>query len=337
MGGKQEYVMPEGMEVKGYEEKQEVIEGMIVPKEPEEEVKDWLDSVYDVKIPQNDTGVVADGFTDPVALAKIKEKAKKIIQLNITKLYKTKVKQVAIVGTAMSFKEAPYSDPSWEIWGLNDHWNLVPRATRWFESQDEEHCSKAACGHNKAMMRMDWFKKCPIPLYMNLHYDSAPMSIRYPLKQIKEWMSDMDRQGDNYFTNTVTYMIALALYEGFDRVHLYGVDMAVGSEFEGQRPSCEFWLGIAKGLGIELYIPDQSDLLKCLERYGMNQEGEKKVAAPFLKKLKDRMTFQTAQLEQVRVSRNQHQTEINRLTKVEDSYIGSTEDLRQTMKSWGQM
>jgi len=330
------YRMPEGIEVTGYEEKQEIIEEMIT-KTPEEEVKEWLDEVRDTKIPQNETGVVADGFENPTALAKMKAQAKKIIQLNISKLYKTKIKQVAIVGTAMTFKDAPYSDPSWEIWGVNDHWNLVPRATRWFESQDEEHCSKTACGHDKSMMRMDWFKKCPIPLYMNLHYDSAPMSIRYPLKQIKKWMSDMDTQGDNYFTNTVTYMIALALYEGFDRVHLYGVDMAVGGEYEKQRPSCEFWLGIAKGLGIELYIPDHSDLLKCLERYGMNQEGEKKIAAPFLKKMQNRMVFQTSQIGQINASMQEHQKEMNRLKSVLDSYTGSTEDLKQTMKVWGEM
>jgi len=332
----QTYKMPEGMEVKGYEEKQEVIEEMIT-RTPEEEVKEWLDEVHDIRIPQNETGVVNDGFENPVALARVKEKAKKIIQLNISKLYKTKIKQVAIVGTAMTFKEAPYDDPSWEIWGVNDHWNLVPRATRWFESQDEEHCSKTACGHDKTRVRMDWIKKSPIPVYMNLHYDSAPMSVRFPLKQIKKWMSDMDAQGDNYFTNTVTYMIALACYEGFDRIHLYGVDMAVGSEYEKQRPSCEFWLGIAKGLGIELYIPDQSDLLKCLERYGMDQEGEKKIAAPFLKKMKDRLAFQNAQVGQINASRLEHQKEINRLNSVYDSYTGSIEDLKQTMKVWGEM
>ena len=50
-------------------------------------------------------------------------------------------------------------------------------------------------------------------------------------------------------------MIALAIYEDFDIIHVYGVDMAVCGEYEQQRPSCEFFCGIAKGKGIELYIP----------------------------------------------------------------------------------
>ena len=54
---------------------------------------------------------------------------------------------------------------------------------------------------------------------------------------------------------------------------VYGVDMMVGGEFHGteygyQRPSCEVFLGYAAGLGIEVTLPDESDLLAAAFDYG---------------------------------------------------------------------
>src|SRR5690349_21053380 len=44
------------------------------------------------------------------------------------------MKRVCIVGTAPSWKETPWHDPSLEIWGLNDGYMLgYPRANRWYE------------------------------------------------------------------------------------------------------------------------------------------------------------------------------------------------------------
>ena len=302
---------------------------------PNIKIKKWLESVHDKIIPQRkNCGVVNEGFADKEVLKKVHDRAKKAIQLNISKLYKTKIKKVAIVGTAMSYKEAPFDDPSWEIWGLNDHWNMLPRATRWFESQNEEHCSISKVSHRPEMTRMDYYNKCPIPVYMPDHYESAPMSIRYPIEEIQAWLSEIDNSGINYFTNTVSFQIALAIYEGFDIIHLYGVDMAVGSEYEKQRPSCEFFCGIAKGLGIELYIPIQSDLLKCMERYGMLKEGHGKKDA-FTKKMKDRTIFQQSQSQQINNEIAKNQEKIQQLSASKFKYEGSLADIKQTLKVWG--
>ncbi len=44
-------------------------------------------------------------------------------------------KRCAIVGTAESWKDTPWDDPSLEIWSLNDAYSLngFQRADRWFE------------------------------------------------------------------------------------------------------------------------------------------------------------------------------------------------------------
>ena len=335
------YAMPEGMHVIGDEPQRGDIpeaEPAAPVQTPQEQVWGQLLAVHGELLPRPaGLGVEYDGFPDDKALAKVKAKAMKTIRENINRLYKTKVKKVAIIGTAMTYKDAPFDDPSWEIWGLNDHWNMLPRATRWFEAQDRDHCSKAPVSHNPAMTRYDWLKKCPIPLYMPDHYDDAPMSIAYPLEQVQDYVCDLDPMGRNYFTNSVAYMIALAIYEGFDVIHLYGVDMAVGSEFNNQRPSCEFWCGIAKGKGIELYIPVQSDLLKTMEMYGMVKGGKRGQKDPFMRKLIDRKKYQQEMQAKIQAEIAKRQNEIQQLSATKFQYDGSIADIDQTLKVWGEL
>jgi hypothetical protein len=295
-------------------------------------VHQFLTSYYDQPLPpRKNIGVTFAGFKDDAELARVKETAKQMIRENISKLYKTKVKKVAIVGTAMTYKDAPYSDPSWELWGLNDHWNNMPRATRWFEA-NYEAASISPVSHMPNITRLDWLKKCPIPVYMEEHYPDIPMSIRYPFDEINDWISEIDPCGRDYFTNSVSFMIALAIYEGFDVIHLYGVDMAVGSEYEKQRPSCEFWVGIAKGRGIKFYIPEQSDLLKTMAVYGRCKKRE-----PFLLKLADRKKFQEQQVAQINAEIAKRQNEIQSMTATKFQYMGAIADVEQTMKVWGEM
>lgn len=73
----------------------------------------------------------------------------------------------------------------------------------------------------------------------------------FPLKQF-----DLD-----YFTNSVCYMIALAIAEGYQKIELYGVNQAGLFEYMEQRKGVEFWIGYALGKGIEVYINPPSSLL----------------------------------------------------------------------------
>ena len=60
------------------------------------------------------------------------------------------------------------------------------------------------------------------------------------------------------------------------------MDMATNEEFSEQRPSCEYFLGWAKGLGIDVFIPPKSDLCKTLWLYPFEDE------APFKQKIAGR-------------------------------------------------
>lgn len=94
----------------------------------------------------------------------------------------------------------------------------------------------------------------------------------YPLKEVVEYF------GVDYFTNTVDYAIALAIYRGFTEIDLYGVNMAFGSEYEFEKPGVEFWIGQAMGRGIKVTVfGSESTILKTrdglLYGYGTPQKG----------------------------------------------------------------
>jgi hypothetical protein len=106
-----------------------------------------------------------------------------------------------------------------------------------------------------------WLQEATIPIYMHKHYDDIPNSIEYPLEEITEKFG-------TYFTNTISFMIALALLQGYKVIHVYGVNMAVDSEYAYERPSCEYFVGLARGMGAEVFLHPDSDLCKTTFLYG---------------------------------------------------------------------
>jgi len=53
----------------------------------------------------------------------------------------------------------------------------------------------------------------------------------------------------NYFLNTASYMIALAIYRGYTKLRLYGIDQSEGDYAKG-KSYVSFWLGVATGRGM---------------------------------------------------------------------------------------
>lgn len=94
----------------------------------------------------------------------------------------------------------------------------------------------------------------------------------YPLQEVISYF------GVDYFTNTIDYALALAIYKGFTEIDLYGVNMAFGSEYEYEKPGVEFWIGQAMGRGIKVTNHSKaSTILKTrdglLYGYGTPQKG----------------------------------------------------------------
>jgi hypothetical protein len=94
-------------------------------------------------------------------------------------------------------------------------------------------------------------------VYTAREYDRYPATTAYPL----EWV--IQETGSSYLTNSVPYMLALAVALRVERVGIYGADYAYGqNRVERGRACLEFWCGFAKARGIEVYVPPASSLLE---------------------------------------------------------------------------
>jgi hypothetical protein len=171
----------------------------------------------------------------------------------------SKRKKVAIVGFAESSRHlAPYNDDEWEVWAMNQLYRHIPRATRWWEMhQRKDFLADQVPGTDY----LKWLSESPIPIYMIDKFEDIPNAVRYPIEE-------MTKQFGDYFYSTISYMIALAIAEGFEEIGLWGIDLAHDTEYQYQKPSAEYLLGIARGLGITIHLPPQSALLKGVYRYG---------------------------------------------------------------------
>lgn len=97
--------------------------------------------------------------------------------------------------------------------------------------------------------------KTGTPTYSVHAWDDIP-SIQYPIDDVvKAFTVD-------HFADSFCYMLALAIYQGFNRIDLYGFNYSYGSNYMTEKPAAEFWIGVALGKGIIISIHGESDLLK---------------------------------------------------------------------------
>src|SRR5260221_3230279 len=159
----------------------------------------------------------------------------------------TTTDRVALIGYAPSVRHAPWNDPSWTIFGLNDMLLTQPRVDVLMEIHDPAVIKQE--GH------WDRLKAFNGPIFMQDRYDDLPNSVKYPLAEIaqKYTVGGTDRP---YLTCSASLMLAYIIeyLPHVKEVALFGVDMLMNDEFRAQRPSCEFWLGVAVGRGLPVRV-----------------------------------------------------------------------------------
>ncbi len=218
--------------------------------------------------------------------------------------------RVAIVGFADGHRaQAPFDDPTFEIWGLNRLHTVLPgRYDRWLEIHDIG-MYLGEKGQPVDTEHLEFLRTFPGPVYLrpqDMGRIMCPSAQPYPVTAIL-------RDFGGYQTNSISWMICLAIAMQFKEIHLYGVDMAqdqlFSAEYRQQRPSCEFFLGLAAGRGIQLHLPAGSDLLKADHLYGLEDGSPlmlKRLARlQELAKRKETVKQQLAQLEAQRASMEQ--------------------------------
>jgi hypothetical protein len=177
--------------------------------------------------------------------------------------------KIAILGAASnSLVGAPWESSKLEVWAgasfYKFHPAYSPAVDCWFELHN-----------NPERLRSGWLnwaienqKSC----YLQEPHPELSNSAAYPLEEV---VAEFGR----YFTSTVAYMMAMAIRASATDIFLFGVDMKVvdelGNEYRDQRPCVEYMVGLARGLGIGVYIHEQSPLLKADGLYGYeSREGK---------------------------------------------------------------
>jgi hypothetical protein len=155
---------------------------------------------------------------------------------------------VAIIGLSpTTHNQAPFGDEEWELWGLPWDEGYWVHYDRLFEMHDmrllEKENSRRPSGY------LDRLREVDVPLYMQEEY--FPSAIKYPFEMTAQ-----------YINSSIAYMLALAIYEGHEKIGIYGVDMKAEDEYGYQKPNIEYLIGLAEGQGIEVIIPKESPLLK---------------------------------------------------------------------------
>jgi len=171
------------------------------------------------------------------------------------------VKTVCIVGLAPSSRHRAFFDQpeGTEFWCLNNgHSCFRPEEmayfTRWFQVHPFAEIMEDRLEDRER--HLDRLRQMTIPVYMQERHEDIPRSVAYPRQEV------IDDLGFDYFTSSIAYMLALALYEQFECVKLYGVSMEAGGEYIHERPCVEFILGIAHARGVEVVLPEDCALLR---------------------------------------------------------------------------
>ena len=237
-------------------------------------------------------------------------------------------RKVCMIGFAPDSREqAPLDDNSMDVWALNELYVEMPRlrsrADAWFQLHGTEPPTVRDPQQAKQLGEI----KCPV--YMWEEHREIPNSTQYPLDLILDHFDiygegmapEVTQQRDrNYFTNSISWMIALAIFKGYEEIHLYGVNMAQDQEYQHQRPSCEMFVGWARGAGIKVNLPIQSDLCRSFMLYGYDD------GSAYHQKIYSRLGELEERIAQTGAQRQQLQSQADSARNAEHQLAGARED-----------
>lgn len=185
------------------------------------------------------------------------------------------LKRVAIIAGGPSKCLTPINEPGIDKWVLAPTCiEALPYAHRAFELHEDvfdikgQAWADVPAEHRKESYEYykSELRKCKCPVYMFKKFPQIPNSVEFPWKEIVE------RFGI-YFDNSVSYMIAMAIHEGYKQIQFYGCDFHEERNYY-QKGVCEFFIGMALGMGIDVVIAPGSSLLHtkdgklyCLNKY----------------------------------------------------------------------
>lgn len=193
--------------------------------------------------------------------------------------------KIALLGSApASLGLAPFGDPTFQIWGCSPGiYARMPRCDEFFELHRKE---TGVIG--KPETQKTWFSPEYVawigmqkrvwvaPKALESWLPIWPRADAYPIEEMTQ------KWGNAFWTSSLAYMAAMAIDQimlarskgdpGPHVLAFFGVDMSADSEvYSQQKAGCHFFIQMAHLMGIEVYIPPESDLLRPTPRYALDE------------------------------------------------------------------
>lgn len=165
-------------------------------------------------------------------------------------------KKVAICGYSHTLSQAPFDNPEWDIFTLNQKVERFPRTTKHFDLHSERNIKS-----NKKYF--EWCENNQSKLILGMPIIELQGAELYPQKEIMEIFGE-------FFTNSISWMICYAIHKGYEEIGLFGVDLACQDEYIKQRPSVLYFIGLAQGKGIKITLPKENRLFNKERLYWLN-------------------------------------------------------------------
>lgn len=178
------------------------------------------------------------------------------------------MREVAIIGTGQSYDEP--QDNGVERWVCNGALYTEYGADRWYWMDRPEHLDKSP--YFKDAMA-DYKGQIFTQTKWTGYADRVTV---FPLSEIQE----MDPGA--WFTSTIAYMIAHAIYEGVDRIYMHGLHKldALG-EYHAQKACLDYWIGFGRGKGIDIVMTGESQLAQPFPKqsafYGYEEDDQQEI------------------------------------------------------------
>lgn len=173
-----------------------------------------------------------------------------------------------IVGTAGSYRDAPYADPNAYIVSLNDAYMVkggLPRVDAWYDFHPLNHFLLAPpktkdgvqpvvfahdvpFGHYvRPTQHLEWLAAQTFPVWLHpdhatQHAASATWPSARPFPK-----ADIEAHFGRYFGSSPSWILAHAMLQGHRDIEVYGIHLATESEYIDQRPNFEFLCGCLLG------------------------------------------------------------------------------------------
>ena len=212
---------------------------------------------------------------------------------------------IVVIGTSPdTCGLVPWNEPGIdEIWALNDAHHLpfihMDKITGWFQLHQPWRYRRPT--PRFGAKHWEWLKEeHNFPIYMQRVDEEVPNSVKYPIYEIAKMFLWSEELGEwllgrgpgynrKYFSCSFAFIAGLAYYYWKTgkwgdkplRLEIYGAELAQKQEYIEQRPNTEFWAGLGIGLGVQLYVPQISRILKGMfyaYRYPSIQDQKREIA-----------------------------------------------------------